>query len=154
MPGAINPIPEVQIGAVAYLFGILNSGTAIALTGVASFELDSDDQTYTWTEKKNKDTTGNTQNIIETEFIFDRTLKFTPSGATRAAAHAVADAVVSLQVAIIANYKLATFNGTYRIKPGTKVSLKMDDNGSIDIPLERWANAPQNAQLTGTPIVG
>ena len=139
---------------MAYLFGILTNGTAIAITGLASFELDSDEQSVTWDEKENKDTTGNVQNITQTNFKYERTVKFTPSGTTRAQAHAVADAVVTLQTLVVANYKLATFNGTYRIKPGTKVSLKMAENGSVDVPCEKYLNASQNAALTGTPISG
>jgi len=154
MPGAFSPIVETQIGAIAYLYGITNDGTAISMTGVASFELDSDDVTLTWTEKENKDTTGNVQNLIQTNFKYERAIKFSPSGATRAAAAAVADAVVTLQNLVVAHYKVATFNGTYRIKPGTKINLKMDDNASIDIQCEKYVNSSQNAALTGAPITG
>lgn len=154
MPGSFSPIPEVQVGAVAYLFGITNSGTAIAITGITSFETDSDDLTETWTEKENKDTTGNVQNITQTNFKKERSIKFVPSGATRTDAAAVADAVVSLLVLVVANYKVASFNGTWRIKPGTKINLKMDDNASIDISCEKYDNASQNTALTSAPISG
>jgi hypothetical protein len=154
MPGTFAPIQETQIGAVAYLFGITNSGTPIAITGIASFETESDDLTYTWTEKKNTDTTGNTQNITQYEFLYERTIKFKPSGATRAAAAAVADAVVTLITLVVANYKVNVFNGTWRIKPGTKINLKMADDASVDISAEKYANASQNAALTGAPITG
>lgn len=154
MPGPFSPIPEVQVGAVAYLFGITSSGSAIALTGVTSFELESDDLTQQWTEKENKDTTGNVQNITQTNFKKERSVKFMPSGATRAAAAAVADAVLSLLVLIVANYKVSSFNGTWRIRPGTKINLKSDDNASIDLSVEKYDNASQNTALTGVPIVG
>lgn len=154
MPGSYDPIPEVQIGAVAYLVGITNSGTPITITGLVSFETESDDVNYTWTEKENPDTTGNVQNITQYNFKYERSLKFKPSGTTRAAAAAVADAVVTLIVLVVANYKVATFNGTWRIKPGTKISLKMADDASIDISAEKYANVSQNTALTGTPIQG
>ena len=154
MPGSFAPIPEVQIGAVAYLFGITNTGTPIAITGIASFETESDDLTYTWTEKENADTTGNTQNITQYNFKYERSIKFKPSGATRAAAAAVCDAVVTLIVLVVANYKVNAFNGTWRIKPGTKINLKQADDAAIDIPAEKFVNAAQNTALTGTPIAG
>jgi len=154
MPGAINPIQETQIGAVAYLFGITNNGTPIAMTGVASMELDSDDVNLTWKEKENTDTTGNVQNLVQTNFKYERTVKFMPSGANRLTAAGVADAVFTLQNLVVANYKVNTFNGSWRIKPGTKVSLKMDDDASIDIPCEKYVNAAQNTQLTSAPING
>ena len=156
MPGSYDPIPEVQIGAVAYLFGITNGGTPISIQGVASFETESDDLNYTWTEKENPDTTGNVQNITQYNFKYERSIKFKPSGATRAAAAAVADAVlqITFNVLVVAGYKVASFNGTYRIKPGTKVNLKMADDASIDISCEKYVNVSQNAALTGAPIAG
>jgi hypothetical protein len=154
MPGTGFPIQETQVGAVAYLFGITNNGTPISWTGVASFETDSDDLTHTWKEKENTDTTGNVQNIVQSNFKYERTIKFSPSGATRAAAAAVADAVVALANLVVANHAVTTFNGTWRIKPGLKINLKMDDDASIDLPCEKYVNATQNTALTGAPIAG
>ncbi|MEN6533318.1 MAG: hypothetical protein ABFD89_06620 [Bryobacteraceae bacterium] len=154
MPGAYAPVNEVQIGAVAYLFGIANSGTPISITGIPSFETESDDVQLTWTEKENADTKGSVQNITQFNFKLERSIKFKPSGATRAAAHAVADAVLTLQFLVVANYKVAAFNGTWRIKPGTKVNLKQGDDAAIDISAEKYTNADQQAALTGAPIQG
>ena len=162
MPGSFSPIPEVQVGAVAYLFGITNTGTPISIefgvAGVAgsaqSVELDSDDVSYTWKEKENLDTTGNVQNIVQTNFKYDRTIKLFPSGTTRAAAANVADSVLTISSLVIANYKVPSFNGNWRVKPGTKVNLKMDDNATVDISAEKYANNAQNTALTGVPIAG
>ena len=154
MPGPVNPIPEVQIGAIAYLFGITYTGNAIAFTGVVSFELDSDEATLTWKEKENTDTTGNTQNITQTNFKYERSVKFFPSGTSRANAALVVGQVLTLQNLVVANYPVPAFNGTWRIKPGTKISLKMDDNASIDVNCEKYVNTTQNGNLTGAPIVG
>jgi len=150
----VLPIAEVQVGAVAYLYGITNSGSNIAITGLATFELDSDDVSFTWSEKENKDATGNVRNLTQTNFKYERNITFTPSGATRAAAAAIADAAVALQNLVVTNYKVATFNGTYRIKPGTKINLKMDDNASVSIACEKYSNSTQNTDLTGAPISG
>jgi hypothetical protein len=147
-----TPIAETQIGAVAYLYGITNDGTNIAITGLATFELDSDEISYTWSEKENKDATGNTRNLVQTNFKSDRTITFTPAGADRVAAAAIADAAIALQNLVVTHYKVAAFNGTYRIKPGTKISLKMDDNASITINAEKYANSTQNGNLTGAAI--
>jgi hypothetical protein len=154
MPQAPFPIQETQVGAIAYLFGITNSGQEILMIGIASFELDSDDISLTWKEKENTDTTGNVQNIIQTNFKYERSIKFSPSGATRAAAAAVAEGVVTLQNLTVANYFVSTFNGTWRIRPGTKINLKMDDDATIDLNCEMYINAQQNAALTGAPIAG
>lgn len=161
-PSPLN-IAEQQIGAVAYLYGITNNGATIVLAGLDSFEFDSDDLTLTCDEKANKDTTGNIQNYTRTNFRYERSLKIYPSGATRAAAAAVCDAAVAtdgttgeatLTKVVITNYKVGAFNGTWRIKSGTKINLKMDDNASIDLSLERFTNPDQNTALTGNPIVG
>lgn len=154
-PSTLN-IPEQQIGAVAYLYGITNDGTQITIAGLDSFEFDSDELTLTFDEKANKDTTGNIQNFTQTNFRYERSLKIYPSGATRAAAAAVAGeaAAVTLTSVVVTHYKIAAFNGTWRVKSGTKINLKMDDNASIDLNLERYTNATQNTALTGAAIVG
>lgn len=152
-PSTLN-ISEAQVGAVAYLYGITNNGTQISITGIASFELDSDDVSLTWEEKRKKDTTGNEQSITSTNYKYDRALKIWPSGATRAQAASVADGMFTLLNLVVANYKVNTFNGAWRLKPGIKVNLKMDDDASIDITAERWQNVAQNAALTSAPIVG
>lgn len=154
-PSPLN-ISETQIGAVAYLYGITNNGTTITIAGLDSFEFDSDELTVTWDEKANKDTTGNVQNFTQTNFRYERSLKIFPSGATRAAAATVAGeaASVTLTSVVIANYKVSAFNGTWRVKSGTKINLKMDDNASIDFSMERYTNAGQNAALTGAAITG
>lgn len=150
----MTPIAEVQIGAEAYLYGILAGASPIAITGIATFVMDSDDITFTWTEKENTDTQGNTRNLCQTNFKYDRTVRFFPTGATRAAAAAIADAVVALTTLVVTNYAVAAFNGSWRIKPGTRISLKMADDASIDISCEKYTNTTQNTNLTGTAIVG
>ncbi len=152
-PSPLN-IAEQQIGAVAYLYGITNNGTTVTIAGLDSFEFDSDDLALTWDEKANKDTTGNVQNLTQTNFRYERSLKIYPSGATRAAAAAVCGEAITLYSVVIANYKVASFNGTWRVKSGTKINLKMDDNASIDFNMERYVNTAQNTALTGTPISG
>ena len=149
-----NPVAEQQIGAVAYRYGITNNGTTVTIAGLDSFEFDSDELTLTWEEKANKDTTGNIQNYTQTNFRYERSLKIYPSGATRAAAAGVAAEAITLFSVLIANYKVASFNGTWRVKSGTKINLKMDDNASIDFSMERFVNVAQNTALTGTPISG
>jgi len=158
MPGAFAPIQETQVGAVAYLFGITTDNTPIVITGLASFELDSDDISLVWDEKDNKDTTGNTQNKTRTNYRYERTIKFIPSGATRAAAAQIADnqgsGILNLQNLVVTHYKVSVFNGTWLINSGIKVNLKMDDNATIDITCVKYVNNAQNAALTGAPIAG
>ena len=152
-PSPLN-IVEQQIGAVAYLYGITNNGTTVTIAGLDSFEFDSDELSLTWDEKANKDTTGNIQNFTQTNFRYERSLKIYPSGATRAAAATVAGEAITLFSVVIANYKVAAFNGSWRVKSGTKINLKMDDNASLDFSMERYTNAGQNTALTSAPIVG
>src|ERR1035437_3738298 len=97
-------IVEQQIGAVVYLYGITNSGTVVTIAGLDSFEFDSDELTLTWDEKINKDTTGNVQNLTQTNFRYERSLKIFPSGATRAAAAVVCGEAITLFSLVIANY--------------------------------------------------
>lgn len=152
-PSPLN-IVEQQIGAVAYLYGITNNGTTVVLAGLDSFEFDTDELTLSWDEKANKDTTGNVQNFVQTNFRYERSLKIFPSGATRAAAANVAGEALTLFAIVITNYAVAAFNGAWRVKSGTKISLKMDDNASIDFSMEKYLNNAQNAALTSPPIVG
>lgn len=152
-PSPLN-IVEQQIGAIAYLYGITNDGTPITISGLDSFEFDSDDLTYTWDEKANKDTTGNVQNFTQANFRYERSLKINPSGATRAAAAAVCGEAITLFAVVVAHYKVAAFNGSWRVKQGTKINLKMDDNASIEFSMEKYTNAGQNAALTSAPING
>src|ERR1017187_8147295 len=126
-PSPLN-IVEQQIGAIAYLYGITNNGTTVTIAGLDSFEFDSDELTLSWDEKANKDTTGNVQNFTQTNFRYERSLKFYPSGATRAAAATVAGESITLFSVVIANYAVGEFNGTWRVRSGTKINLKMDDN--------------------------
>jgi hypothetical protein len=165
MPGTFSPIAERQIGAVAYLFGITTSGSPISIQfmvgGIGgsaasggSVELDSDDVSFTWKEKENTDTTGNVQNITQANFKYERTIRLIPSGATRAAAASYASQVLICDSMVVANYKVTAFNGNWRIKPGTKINLKMDDNAGLDISAEMYYNTSQNSALTGAPITG
>jgi hypothetical protein len=152
-PSPLN-IVEQQIGAVCYLYGITNNGTTVTIAGLDSFEFDSDELTLTWDEKSNKDTTGNIQNFTQTNFRYERSLKIFPSAATRAGAATVCGEAITLFSVVVTNYKVAAFNGSWRVKSGTKINLKMDDNASIDFGMERYLNAGQNAALTSAPIVG
>src|ERR1035437_4999055 len=129
-PSPLN-IVEQQIGAVVYLYGITNNGTTVTIAGLDSFEFDSDKLTLTWDEKANKDTTGNIQNFTQTNFRYERSLKIYPSGATRAAAATVAGEAITLFSVVIANYKVAAFNGSWRVKSGTKINLKMTTNARL-----------------------
>ena len=148
------PITETQIGAVAYLYGVANSGSPFSFSGAVTFEIDSADLTSTWKEKENTDTTGNVQNIIQTNFKYEQSVKFHPTAATRTLAASYADTAVTAISLTIANHKVAAFNGTWRVKAGTKINLKMDDTASMDLSLERYLNSGQNTALTGTPISG
>ena len=144
-------IPEVQLGSVAYVFGITNNGSPIAFTGTVTlpnFELESADTNYTWKEKENTDSTGNVQNITQTNFKYETTFKFFPTGATRALALGIGADVLTAVSLTVANFAQTQFNGIWRVKPGTKISLKMDDNASIDLSCERYANPSQNTALT------
>ena len=163
MPNSTPFVTETQVGAVAYLFGITNSGSPISMSGTASIlgELESDDLTLTWKEKENTDTTGNVQNIVQSNFKYERSIKFFPSAATRAACATLVDqvtgatgGVINIHTITVANYAVPAYNGTWRIKPGTKINLKMDDNASIDLNVERYLNSTQNSALTSTPITG
>jgi hypothetical protein len=152
-PSPLN-IVEQQIGATCYLYGIGNDGNTVTIGPLDQFEFDSDDLTSTWKEKENADTTGNVQNIVQTNFKYERSLKLFISGPTRAAAVLVVGEILTALKLTIAHYKVPAFNGVWRVKPGTKINLKMDDNATAEIPIEQYLNAGQNTALTSAPIVG
>ena len=158
------PIQEVQVGAVAYVHGVMNNGTEITLTGLASFVPIGDEITSTWTEKEKKDASSSTQNIIMTDPKLERTIEVEVTSSTRAAAAASASALLTPPQSssnylmggsvTVANHAVAIFNGAWRIKTGVKISMKQDDELKISIPCEKWVNTSQNSALTGTPISG
>jgi hypothetical protein len=148
------PIQETQVGAIAYVHGIMNNGSIITMTGMASFEQDSDEITQTWNEKEKMDAYGNTQNIIMQNEKLERTIKFSPSGATRAAAATNSAFFTRGSSVTIANHQVAIFNGAWRVKSGTRMSMNFDSELTMDLPCEKWVNSGQNTALTGAAISG
>lgn len=148
------PIQEVQVGAVAYVHGVMNDGSEITISGIASFVPISDELTQTWTEKEKMDASGNTQNIIQTNGKIERTIEVEITGATRAAA-AANGAFQAIGTSVtVAHHGVSAFNGSWRIKPGTRLSLRQDDELKMTIPCEKWINSGQNTALTGAAITG
>ena len=147
------PLQETQVGATAYVHGISNDGTPFTLSGYASFVPESDDLTQTWNEKEKMDSTNNVQTIIATNAKYERTLRVSITGATRAAAVAASVFPAVLAKITVAHYAVAAYNGDWRLKPGTKMSLKFDDELTMEFPMEKYVDATQNAALV-TTIVG
>ena len=148
------PIQETQVGAVAYVHGVMNNGTEITISGLASFVPTGDSITQSWTEKEKMDASGSTQNLILTNAKPERTIDVEVTGATRAAAAANWQFFTVGSSITVANHAVTVFNGAWRVKTGTKIDLKQDGEMTMSIPCEKWINTAQNAALTGAAIVG
>lgn len=156
-----NPV-EV-INGQAMLIGVQNNGTAITLTGYATFLLDRAEGDHNFHVIEGKDAIGFDASLAAINEYFEITIDFTPSGATRAAAALIPTVPIPLAAVTIANCKttgtfgsstLQLFNGTYVYMGGVKISQQSAQAAKISgLKLRMYANSTQNSLLT-TTVVG
>lgn len=140
---------EVQTGT-AVVHGITNSGSAITLSGFATFILQGSGATHKFNLDRILDATKYTASLIATDGHLELDVKFRPSGATRAAAAAVAVFLAPLAKVTLANFKIAAFNGDWVYVGDEKISLSNTDAVDLELKLEKYDDATQNTALTTT----
>ena len=101
--------PEIQTGS-AKLFGITNNGTPIAISAFATFVAQSIDLADNTRVKEEQDETDFDVTLIATNQNIEGRLTIEPSGATRAAAAAVAVFLTPLTAVTLSNFKLDELN--------------------------------------------
>ena len=145
--------PEIQTGS-AKLFGITNNGTPIAISAFATFVAQSIDLADNTRVKEEQDETDFDVTLIATNQNIEGRLTIEPSGATRAAAAAVAVFLTPLTAVTLSNFKLAALNSAYWIYMGKqRIMLNFQDAAKIELPIRLYANATQALALS-TTVVG
>lgn len=144
---------EIQHGT-ATLYAIANNGSAITLSGYATIMPQTANATQNFEEKVTKDATGSDANWTSTNEHYVIKIKFVPSGATRAAAGAVAAFVNPLAKVTLANFRVSAFNGDHQNMSGATIDLGNEKNCEMDLTLRRYADSTQNTLATGTAISG
>lgn len=139
---------EVQQGK-AIIFGITNNGTAITMTGVATFILDSVKGQHNFDVDEIRDENNFTASVIASEMHEEIDVQWTPSAATRALAAGTAAYPVALSKVTLANFAVDQFNGDYQYRPGASIDLGKKD-AKMSIKLRKWQDSDQNASLTTT----
>ena len=141
---------DVQVGD-GIVRGILNNGTPITMTGIASFHLQSVKLTHDFEEDELKGADGFTATVTAVDANVKLDIQWTPSGATRAAAHDTLILVPPLSKITLANFKGAgsPFNGDYQNRSGGAIDLEHKD-GKMSLKLKRWTDDDQNTLLTTT----
>jgi hypothetical protein len=141
---------EIQAGT-AVVHGITNSGSAITITGFATFLFDSAKGQHMFDIADVKDAVNFDAAAIATNEHIELDINFTPSGATRAAAAAVYAFPTPLSKVTLATFKITAFNGDWQYRGGTSIDLTNTGPGKISsLKIRKYADSTQNASLTTT----
>lgn len=139
---------DVQVGK-GILYGITNNGSAITMTGVATFVLDSAKSQHNFDIDDIKDENNFTVSSIATDMHDEIDIQWTPSGATRAAAASTATFPVALSKITLANFAVSRFNGDYQYRGGGTIDLAKKE-AKMTLKIRKWEDSSQNTSLTTT----
>lgn len=139
---------EVQNGT-AVLFGIRNNGSAITIEGYATTIIDSAKLGHKFKLDEVEDELGAHTSLIATNPFYELDITFVPSGATRAAAQAVAAFIEPLAKCTLANFAVTALNGDYVYVGDGSIDLS-HGTGKQSLKLRRYADEDQNSSLTTT----
>jgi len=137
----------VQTGT-ATIEGIGNSGSAISVSGFATFLLQNLDLTHKFDRREVKDASGNDAQLSARNAYVEMTVDFVPSGATRAAAVAVVVFPTGLTKVTIANCEVGEVNGDWIYMGDAKLQLKNTESGTYSLPLRQYVDSTQNSSLS------
>lgn len=141
-------MPAEVISGRGILHGINNSGTAITMTGYATFTLNGLKGTHNFDLSEIKEN-GFDVSLIAVNGHIATEITWTPSGATRAAAAATAVFLAPLAKVTIANCKVAAFNGDWVYVGNQQLDLGQAE-GAMTLPCRKYDDATQNTSLTTT----
>ena len=139
---------EVQNG-VGTLFGIANNGSAITMSGFASFILDSAKGSHKFKLEEVQDELWFDRCLIATNGYVELDITWVPSGSTRAAAAATAVFLAPLSKVTLANFKVAAFNGSYVYVGDESIDLS-GKSGKMSLKIRQYDDDAQNTSLTTT----
>lgn len=156
-------MPAEIITGDAYVPGILNNGSAMTLTGYATFIWDQVAGRHMFDVRDVKDERAFDKSASAHNEHFEITVDITLTGASRTAAAAMAKLPIPLAAITIANCictgtfgagGVALFNGVYQYRGGA--SLTMTKEGEMKLSgmtLRKYADNTQNVSLS-TTVVG
>ena len=144
---------EIQKGT-AKLFGITNDGTAFTIDAFATFVPQNADLNHNFRLTEEQDGSDYDVTLIATNGHVKGTLTIEPSGATRAAAAAVAVFLSPLATVVLAHFKLAALNGSWIYEGNQRISLGFNQSAKIELPIRKYDDSTQNTALTAAAVSG
>ena len=139
---------EVQNGT-GIVHGIRNDGSAITMTGYATFILETAKGQHKFKLDNVEDELGFDAALIATNGHVETDITWTPSGATRAAAEATAVFLTPLAKVTLDNFKITAFNGDWIYIGDQSIDLS-HKMGKITLKVRKYDDATQNTSLTTT----
>lgn len=139
---------EIQTGT-GILFGITNDGTAISMSGFATFILDTVKGPHKFDLDAVKSETKYDAALIATNGHIELDITFTPSGATRAAAAAIAVYLAPLAKVTLNHFKVTAFNADWVYVGDASIDLSQGP-AKMSLKIRKYDDATQNAALVVT----
>jgi len=139
---------EVQTGT-GILHGVANNGSAITMTGYATFILETSKAQHKFKIEAIEDELGFDRSLIATNANVEVDITWTPSGASRAAAAATAAFLTPLSLVTLANFSAATFNGDWVYIGDSSIDLS-HKQAKMQLKLRKYDDTDQNSSLTTT----
>lgn len=130
--------------------GITNSGSAITMTGYATFILEGANGTHNFDLNAIKDARGFDTTLIATNGHVELDVTWAPSGATRSAAATTAVFIAPLAKTTLANFSIAAFNGDWVYIGGETLQLSATGPAKMSLKLRKYDDSTQNTSLTTT----
>lgn len=143
---------EELMKGTGILFGIPNNGTPISITGIATFILSDAKASHKFKLDTVDDENAADVTWIGTNPHQEIDITWTPSGATRAAAAATADFPAPLATIVLANFKVARFNGSYSYVGDGSIDLSHGP-GKMSLKIRKYDDDDQN-DLFATTVTG
>lgn len=140
---------EVQNGT-GVVQGVANDGTAIAITGYATFLLQKATLDHIFDLQNVQDAGGFDATLLAINEHMELTIDLVLSGATRAAAAATGVFVAPLAVTTLTHFKISLFNSTKWVYiGGTKIDLSNGDRARLTgFKLRAYSDATQATSLS------
>jgi hypothetical protein len=138
---------EIQKGT-ATIQGIQNGGSAISITGYATFLMDTIKGQHKFDLEGIKEN-GHDAALVAANAHIEADIAFRPSGATRAAASAVAVFLSPLATVTLANFKVTAFNGAWIYVGDESIDLNQN-TGTMSLKVRKYDDTTQNASLQTT----
>jgi len=136
------------INGKGVVHGITNDGTAISMTGYATFILESVKGSHKWQLDEVKDEIKFDASLIGTNPYVETTIAWKPSGATRAAAATTAVFLAPLAKVTLAHLKVGAFNGDWVYVGDESIDLSNAAVAGMSIKIRKYDDATQNTSLT------